>query len=209
MCSFTHDADMPRCSFVVYQSRNGTQLLGRPMRVAPEVKRVVPRGAGDTGDAAADGATAAAATATAATASLRPEGATRAYVTGLAYDADLPALEAALREAFAACGEKGVVRVKLGCDRNTSAFRGYAHLDFADTPSLDAAVARSGALVLGRVVRVTHAQEKARPAAAAPVGDAAFGAAPKRVPRPAKGKGKGKGGGKGGMMKVRDMSRFE
>jgi RNA recognition motif-containing protein len=177
------------------------------MRVAPEVKRVVPRGAGDAGDAAADGA-AAVATATAATASLRPEGATRAYVTGLAYDADLPALEAALREAFAACGEKGVVRVKLGCDRNTSAFRGYAHLDFADTPSLDAAVARSGALVLGRVVRVTHAQEKARPAAA-PVGDAAFGAVPKRVPRPAKGKGKGKGGGKGGMMKVRDMSRFE
>jgi RNA recognition motif-containing protein len=188
------------------QSRNGAQLLGRPMRVAPEVKRVVPRAAGDAGDAASDGVAAAAAAPAAA--SLRPEGATRAYVTGLAYDADMPALEAALREAFAACGEKGVTRVKLGCDRNTSAFRGYAHLDFADTASLDAAVARSGALVLGRVVRVTHAQEKARPAAA--VGVAAFGAAPKRVTRPpAKGKGKGKGGGKGGMVKVRDMSRFE
>ena len=139
------------------QARNGADVLGRPMRVAPEAKRVVPR-------AAADAATAAASPAA------PPGGAvssTRAYVTGLPYDAEQAAVEAALRAAVAACGS-GAQRVRLGLDRGSGAFRGYAHVDFADAAALDAAVARSGAVVCGRVVRVTHAVDK--PDMVAPAG---------------------------------------
>lgn len=174
-------------------SRNGHALFERPMRVAPEVRRVVPR-------AADGGAASAPATPAADAAALRPDGATRAYVTGMAYDADTDALEAALRAAFASCGAGGVQHVRLGRDKASGAFRGYAHLEFADTAALDAAVAASGALVLGRVVRVTHARDK-------PGRGAAGGAAgaPKRLGRlPSKARA-----GKGGGGRKQDMSRFE
>jgi RNA recognition motif-containing protein len=132
------------------QQRNGADVLGRPMRVAPEAKRLVPRSAGD---AAAEAPAAAAAPAGGIASS------TRAYVTGLPYDAESAALEAALRAAFAGCGS-GPQRVRLGLDRTSGAFRGYAHVDFADAAATDAAVARSGAVVCGRAVRVTRAVDK-------------------------------------------------
>ena len=140
------------------QSRNGADVLGRPMRVAPEAKRLVPRGAAD---AAADAAAAPSLPAGGVASS------TRAYVTGLPYDAQPAAVEAALRTAFAGCGA-GAQRVKPGLDRGSGAFRGYAHVDFADAAALDAAVARSGAVVCGRVVRITRAVDKADKVGRAP-----------------------------------------
>ena len=132
------------------QQRNGADVLGRPMRVAPEVKRLVPRGA-------------AAAGAVAPEAAAPPAGgiasASRAYVTGLPYDAEPAAVEAALRAAFAGCGA-GPQRVRLGLDRDSGAFRGYAHVDFADAAAMDAALALSGTVVCGRAARVTRAVDK-------------------------------------------------
>lgn len=132
------------------QQRNGADVLGRPMRVAPEVKRLVPRGAAAAGEAAPE----AAAPHAGGVAS-----ASRAYVTGLPYDAEPAAVEAALRAAFAGCGG-GAQRVRLGLDRDSGAFRGYAHVDFADAAAMDAALALSGAVVCARAARVARAVDK-------------------------------------------------
>jgi RNA recognition motif-containing protein len=125
---------------------NGADLLGRPMRIAFEVPRRRPR------TQAEDDAAAAAASAA------RPEGATRAYVTGLPYDAEPAAAEAALTAAL-----PGIQRVKLGFDATSGAFRGYAHLEFGTTGELDAAVGAARTVVLGRQVTITYAKEKAMP----------------------------------------------
>ena len=123
---------------------NGVDLLGRPMRIAFEVPRRKPR------TQAEDDAAAAAASAA------RPEGATRAYVTGLPYDADPAVCGAALTAAL-----PGVQRVKLGFDAASGEFRGYAHLQFGTTGELDAAVGARSTTVLGRPVKITYAKEKA------------------------------------------------
>jgi len=139
-------------------ARNGEELLGRPMRVAPEVKRIKPR--------QADGQPPAEAAAAAPLAGARREGAIRAYVTGLPYHADAEAVVAALKAAFGQCGARGVVACKLGRDAQAGAagavgaFRGYAHLDFESSAALDQAVLLSGAQVLQRSVKVSVAQEK-------------------------------------------------
>ena len=125
---------------------NGADLLGRPMRIAFEVPRRKPRTQAEH-DAAA-----------AAVSAARPEGATRAYVTGLPYDAEPAAAEAALTAAL-----PGIQRVKLGFDATSGAFRGYAHLEFGTTAELDAAVGAVSTVVLGRKVTITYAKEKAMP----------------------------------------------
>lgn len=140
------------------QKRNGADVLGRLMRVAAEAKRVVPRTAA--ADASAGGAGSVDAVADVAAAA--GASCTRAYVTGLPYDAQAVQLEAELRSVFKDCGAGGAapLRVRLGLDRASGAFRGYAHVDFADPAQLEAALALSGALVAGRPVRVTKALDK-------------------------------------------------
>ena len=118
----------------------------RPMRVAFEAKRRKPRG-DDAGSEPGKPGTA-----------NRPEGATRAYVTGIPYDTDPEAASDSLKACM-----KGVLKVKPGFDASTKAFRGYAHVEFATTEQLDAAVT-AGAMgqvtVTGRPVKIDYAKEK-------------------------------------------------
>jgi len=167
-------------------ARNGSLLLSRPIRIAPEAKRMVPRTAAQM----------------AADAEATPA-ATRAYVTGLPYDAAPDAIEAALREAFGSCGV--LLRLRLGRDRGADgsaaggAFRGYAHLDFAEPAGLAAAVALSGTMVEGRCVKVVPALDKHSKAAAAPAG---VREAPGRAPRRLRVSTKGR-------APKRDMAAFD
>jgi len=121
---------------------NGSDVLGRPMRIAFEVPRRKPREEEHRqGDAVPT----------------PPESATRAYVTGLAYDVDTNAATAALMAVL-----PGAQRVKLGFDAATGAFRGYAHIEFTTPEQLAAVVKVGSASVLGRTVKVTYSKEKAR-----------------------------------------------
>lgn len=148
---------------------NGTDLLGRPMRVAFEVPRRKPRDE-DHRPSEYDNVTAIAQGAP-------PEGAVRAYVTGIPYDADPAAATAALLAAL-----PGAQRVKLGVDAASGAFRGYAHVEFSTPEQLGAAVRLGSAPLLGRTVKVTHSREKAHVTAHGP------GARSKRVDKKARGR---------------------
>ena len=45
-------------------------------------------------------------------------------------------------------------------DRETGDFKGFGHIEFADTASTDLAVAMAGEMVLGRAIRVDYAKGK-------------------------------------------------
>ena len=72
------------------------------------------------------------------------------YVGNLPWDCD----EALLEGFFDGCE---VTKVRLHTDRETGAFRGFAHVHFADEGGLDRAVALSGQLLEGREVKVAYA----------------------------------------------------
>lgn len=73
-----------------------------------------------------------------------------AYVGNLPWEAD----EALLEGFFTECG---VTKVRLHTDRETGAFRGFAHVHFNDEAGLDRAVALSGQHLEGREVKVAYA----------------------------------------------------
>lgn len=72
------------------------------------------------------------------------------YVGNLPWDCD----EALLEGFFNECQ---VTKVRLHTDRDTGAFRGFAHVHFADEEGLDRAVALSGQFLEGREVKVAYA----------------------------------------------------
>ena len=72
------------------------------------------------------------------------------YVGNLPWDCD----EALLEGFFNGCQ---VTKVRLHTDRETGAFRGFAHVHFADEEGLDRAVALSGQFLEGREVKVAYA----------------------------------------------------
>ena len=82
----------------------------------------------------------------------KPEGCTRVFVGNLSYDID----EATLRDQLKGCGE--ITRLKWGEDRDTGDFKGYAHVDFANSDDTEKCVALNGTMVLGRAMKVDYAQ---------------------------------------------------
>ena len=132
-----------------------------------------------------------------------PPGCLRAYITGLSYSSEAASAETALRTAF-----PGAASVKLGFDKTSGAFRGFAHITFA-TPAacaaaIDAAASDGGVCVAGRRLRVEASIEKqlrAPPAAAKAVTVEAKGGAKRG------GGGGGADGAKGGGRKPRGGRR--
>lgn len=86
--------------------------------------------------------------------SKKTEGSTSIFIGNLAWAVD----ETAIRKAFSACGE--IKEVRFTTDKETGVFKGYGHVEFADTASTDKAVKVNGADVCGRAIRVDFAAVK-------------------------------------------------
>ncbi|KZV19014.1 protein gar2-like [Dorcoceras hygrometricum] len=78
------------------------------------------------------------------------EGYNRIYVGNLSWDIT----ENDLRELFSDCS---VTSIRLGEDKDTKEFKGYAHVDFADSLSLHMALKLDQKVVRGRPVRISCA----------------------------------------------------
>jgi len=63
-----------------------------------------------------------------------------------------------VKEVFGHCGE--ISNVRLATDRETGDFKGFGHIEFAETEATDKAVAMAGQDVCGRAVRVDYANER-------------------------------------------------
>ncbi len=101
----------------------------------------------------------------------KPEGCTTVFVGNLAFEID----EDTLRETFSDCGE--ITNVRFATDRETGDFKGFGHIQFAESDATDKAVAKAGEMVAGRAIRVDFAEER----------------------QPGGGGGGGGGGGRGGF----------
>ena len=78
------------------------------------------------------------------------------FVGNLSWEID----EDTLRHTFAECGEISAIR--FATDRESGEFKGFGHIEFADTASTDKAVAMAGTDIMGRAVRVDFANERKR-----------------------------------------------
>ncbi|KAK4284129.1 hypothetical protein QN277_001001 [Acacia crassicarpa] len=78
------------------------------------------------------------------------EGYNRIYVGNLSWNTT----EDQLRSLFLSCS---ISSIRLGMDKETGEFRGYAHVDFTDSQSVKAAVALDQKVMHGRPVRITCA----------------------------------------------------
>ena len=76
-----------------------------------------------------------------------------AYVGNIAFDVD----NASLQTVFADCG---ALFVRLHTDKHSGRSKGFAHVHFPDAESLERAVAKDGAELSGRNMRVSYAQPK-------------------------------------------------
>ena len=109
-------------------------------------------------DAAAERAAGRAAAAASAPSSPLPavaktEGQRVAFVGNLAWDVT----EAELRAALAGCE---VREVRMGADKESGAFRGYAHVEFAADEDLERAVRSNGAELKGREMKIAYATKR-------------------------------------------------
>lgn len=78
------------------------------------------------------------------------EGYNRIYVGSLSWEIT----EEELRKFFSNCNVKAI---RLGMDKETGEFRGYAHVDFSDSQSLKTALALDQSVLFGRPVRISCA----------------------------------------------------
>lgn len=78
------------------------------------------------------------------------EGYNRIYVGSLSWEIT----EEELRKFFSNCNVKVI---RLGMDKETGEFRGYAHIDFGDSQSLKTALALDQSVLFGRPVRISCA----------------------------------------------------
>ncbi|XP_059628182.1 phragmoplastin interacting protein 1 [Cornus florida] len=78
------------------------------------------------------------------------EGYNRIYIGNLSWDIT----EDELRKFFSGCS---ISSIKFGEDKETGEFRGYAHVDFADSLSLNMALKLDQKIVFGRPVRISCA----------------------------------------------------
>ncbi|KAI9128030.1 hypothetical protein K1719_001023 [Acacia pycnantha] len=84
------------------------------------------------------------------------EGYNRIYVGNLSWDTT----EDQLRSLFSNCS---ISSTRLGMDKETGEFRGYAHVDFTDSQSVKTAVALDQKVMHGRPVRITCAVPLKKP----------------------------------------------
>ena len=87
--------------------------------------------------------------------SVKPPGCTTVFCGNLPFDMD----EDVLREALSGCG--AIRDVRLGKDRETGDFKGYAHVQFEQTESTDEAVRLSGTKILNRPCWIDFAKDGA------------------------------------------------
>lgn len=106
------------------------------------------------------------------TPAVKEDGCTTVFVGNLDFNID----EDSLRQAFADCGE--ITQVRFAMDRESGEFKGFGHIEFAESGATDKAVALAGTDILGRAVRVDFANNSRK----------SFGS----------GDGGGRGGGRGG-----------
>lgn len=78
------------------------------------------------------------------------EGYNKIYVGNLSWEIT----EDDLRNLFEGCN---IVSIRFGEDKETGEFRGYAHVDFSDSVSLNAALKLDQKIVCGRPVRISCA----------------------------------------------------
>ena len=83
----------------------------------------------------------------------KTEGQRVAFVGNLAWDVT----EAELRAALAGCE---VREVRMGADKESGAFRGYAHVEFAADEDLERAVRSNGAELKGREMKIAYATKR-------------------------------------------------
>ncbi|VFQ81238.1 unnamed protein product [Cuscuta campestris] len=81
------------------------------------------------------------------------EGYNRVYMGNLSWEIT----EDDLRNLFSGCQ---ITSIRFGEDKETGEFKGYAHVDFADSLSLDAALKLDQKIVCGRPVRISRAVPK-------------------------------------------------
>ena len=91
---------------------------------------------------------------TARTPSKKEPGCNTVFVGNLSWDID----EDSLRAHFAECGE--VVSVRFAEDRETGAFKGFGHVEFAESDSTDEAVKLAGTYLMDRPIRVDFANPR-------------------------------------------------
>ena len=115
--------------------------------------------------------------------SAKAEGCLTVFVGNLSFNID----EDSLREAFKDCGE--ITSVRFAEDKVTGEFKGFGHVEFANTESTDAAVKMAGTDILGRAVRVDYANDRKSG------NDGGFGGSPRGK---FGGGGRGRGGGRDG-----------
>jgi len=90
----------------------------------------------------------------------KPEGCVTVFIRGLEGSVTREDLQAL----FGECGK--ISRIRMGKDKGTGAFKGFAHVTFADSDSTDAAMAKTGSELKGRRLQVHWAETKERPAPA-------------------------------------------
>lgn len=110
--------------------------------------------------------------------SQKEEGCLTVFVGNLSFHID----EETVRDTFKDCGE--ITAVRFAEDKETGQFKGFGHVEFADTESTDKAVALAGTYVMDRALRVDYANERR---------DRGFGGG-------GRGGGRGGRGGRGGYM---------
>ncbi|CAH9126574.1 unnamed protein product [Cuscuta epithymum] len=81
------------------------------------------------------------------------DGYNRIYIGNLSWDIT----EDDLRNFFSGCQ---IASIRFGEDKETGVFKGYAHVDFADNPSLQTALKLDQKIVCGRPVRISCAVPK-------------------------------------------------
>mmetsp|Transcript_7855 Transcript_7855/g.12282 ORF Transcript_7855/g.12282 Transcript_7855/m.12282 type:complete len:486 (-) Transcript_7855:78-1535(-) len=84
----------------------------------------------------------------------KPPGCLTVFVGNLSWEID----EESLRAAFAECGE--ITQVRFATDRETQEFKGFGHIEFAETEATDKAIAMAGTDIVGRQVRVDFAADR-------------------------------------------------
>jgi len=110
-----------------------------------------------------------------------------------------------IRAHFGDCGE--VTQVRFATDRETGAFRGFGHVEFADAETCEKAVAMAGFPLNGRELRIDYAEARKEGGGGGGGGGGGrgrggFGDSPRGSPRGGFGGGRGgfgdRGGGRGG-----------
>ena len=85
---------------------------------------------------------------------VKPEGCKTVYVGNLAYEMTDEIVESV----FSDCGK--IESIRWGTEKNTEEFRGFGHVSFEDTKSVDKAVQLAGSICLGRPLKVDYAEER-------------------------------------------------